>query len=1076
MENPLIFTPNKLNLPAKTGRDTRTQKRAKNDELIIRKALAILESIVPGILLPIPDAEHFNQRWPEVDQKLRTELPNTAAYRKAYAWICKQLAFGNQKGLWSIEVPPPYITLRAKRPTRSLRRHIQATRVAQAHATWLKNLTQTTSPKRLLERILISAIMHGGLNRAKLWPELLNTLQQAYPLHGNVSVCWLTLQLPPDSDFASNVHELDKDTGEKIATSQVNFFPDPITLGLIKQYLDIRPEQSEKIITFKLADCIKLINTKLETRFNQSELAWGGITVAEVLLDVALPQTFVEYATGRIPSSSLPLHYWERLIQPALVSCSENHYEHFNRFPALAFSSRKTTERPLLNSNLLHTLSETLKDDRVANKSKAQRIRELVALVNMCQEPAEQVLINWIISHLQDRGNAVSTARRYVASIAAEWLIATDKQDIKSFGQEDFFELYTHILNRPLSQKELHYRAARLEDMHHFGVQTAGFPPLPEPLLQEGSSTVIPHVSAAIVDEPLFAALCNHFACFEDLHPSYIATLQGFLIIAYRTGMRPGEIAKLRLCDIEPSPTAWIFVRANRHGGNKTAAALRKIPLFPLLTETEKGFIADFIQHKRMNSSATDLLFHEAGNPLERIDTKALSIAVRKVLYDLTGGLHYTQYHLRHSALSRLQLLLHHDLLSFPPELDSLLPYSQEQRQQLLIQICGKNRLRDRYWCLAALAGHSTPAITLSTYLHFTDAILGLYLKRNSLPLSKSQASVLLDIRPNRIKNMRQAGDKITPAHLSEHLLKKIKKYLNKPQKRQTAQTTTDVERATLYIKYTPYEKALAVLEKIQAGYDIRETVYFYNITEKEVKNWKRSAEALRSLSTKQGASRLFPKSRIHQLLPAPPVDTSEKKDLAFAFQRCRNLMTKNADAQALAELCWAIQHTLTNVNSSHSGINFDSAETLKRYMELVAQIIAWPRWHLELKSTDCAALNMWRINPLKVVHKPMKQQGRFLHGVGTLRLRHPEEKQRTEEGKKGYSSSTLLTLFHRLAIVLFTPEQISAWENNSDENLEDLGNHFAGSKDTETTDLGLDADNFSDVRPATDNKAINQD
>lgn len=1029
MENPLIFTSSDSSQPAREGRDARAQNQKKSDAATIRKALSILESILPEMLLPIPNGQHFNQRWPEADQKLRAELSSTTAYRKAYAWIGKQLELGNQKNLWSVEVPPPFITQRTKRPTRTLRRHIQAATAAQAHASWLENLSQTSSPKRLLVRILVSAIMHGGLNRTKLWPELLNTLQQAHPLRGSVSVCWLTLQLSPESDFASNMYE--QDEGGKIATCQVNYFPDPITLGLIRQYLESRPEQNKKTALYLLADCIKLINAEMASKLNQSELAWGGITVAETLPAVALPQVLVEYATGRIPSSSLPLCYWERLMQPAIFSCNETRYQSFNRFPVSDFGEGKNAISSPQRPHLLHSLTEILKDDRAATKSKAERIRELDTLASLCQDPSEQLLINWIISHLRDRGNEVSTARRYVASIAAEWLIATDRQDLDGFGQEDFSELYTHTLNRALSQKELHYRAGRLEDMHLFGVQAMGFPPLPEPLLQEGSSTVIPHISAAIVDEPLFAALCSYFAGFEDLHPSYKTMLQGFLIIAYRTGMRPGEIAKLRLCDIEPSPTAWIFVRTNRHGGNKTAAALRKIPLFPLLTDTERPFIAGLIQHRRMNGQATELLFHEPGNPFERIDTKTLSIAVKKILYELTGGLNYTLYHLRHSALSRLQLLLHHDMLPLPIELDSLLPYSQEHRQQLLFQICGQGRHRDRYWGLAVLAGHSTPAITLSTYLHFTDAILGLYLKRNCLPLGDGQAIALLGLSHDRINKMRKAGDQITPAHLSDHLLAKLKKYLSEPKKRQALQTTPSVATPTPVIQHTPYEKALAVLEKLQNGYDIRETVYFYNISEEEVINWHKAAEALRNLSTKKNASRLFPKSRIHQLLPANPVDTSEKKDLALALQCCRELMKKNLSAQPVTELRWAIQYTLTNVNSSHSGLTFDSAEELKRYMDLVSQIIDWPRWHLELKSTSHSALNTWRIKPLKVTHKPMTQQGRFQHGVGILRLRHPEEKQRTEDGKAGYSSPTLVTLFHRLAIILFTQEEILSWQNN---------------------------------------------
>ncbi|MCT7655013.1 hypothetical protein MBH78_10505 [Oceanimonas sp. NS1] len=90
---------------------------------------------------------------------------------------------------------------------------------------------------------------------------------------------------------------------------------------------------------------------------------------------------------------------------------------------------------------------------------------------------SEATLVNWLLEHLEDRDNAISTAKRYFDAIAAEWLTATADQDLLSYCSEDFHDLYLSILNRPRSQQDREYRAGRLEDLHLFGAKVFGFPP-----------------------------------------------------------------------------------------------------------------------------------------------------------------------------------------------------------------------------------------------------------------------------------------------------------------------------------------------------------------------------------------------------------------------------------------------------------------------------------------------------------------------------------------------------------------------------------------------------------------------
>ncbi|MCT7655012.1 hypothetical protein MBH78_10500 [Oceanimonas sp. NS1] len=369
------------------------------------------------------------------------------------------------------------------------------------------------------------------------------------------------------------------------------------------------------------------------------------------------------------------------------------------------------------------------------------------------------------------------------------------------------------------------------------------------------------------MDEPLFSALLKQFQSLKDLGEHLRRTYLCFLIIAYRTGLRPGEIAKLRLCDIEPSAIAWLFVRNNRYGSNKTEAALRKVPLYPLLLEKEYELVSEFIGERRLKSEKP-LNCYSINQKTRMNPWIPCRCRLQYARYWGTGGgLYYRLYHLRHSALSRLQLLLHEDYLSLPEAINALLPYSVTKRKEIRTLITGQSRLRDRYSALAVFAGHSSPDTTLSTYLHFTDVLLGLHLRHNQRELNAAQAQALLGLRPFRISQLQKEGVPITPAHTSDYIDKRLSRYIEPVRLPKTAQIThPDVPLPSG--NSSIYEPMLAVLSKIQDGYDHREIAWFYQLSTEQIEEWHQSALALRALTTEKQLSRLFPRSRRHQLLP----------------------------------------------------------------------------------------------------------------------------------------------------------------------------------------------------------------
>lgn len=1030
MENPLILPHEQKSLVRLLGHQSRTAARQKSHIKIIKLALAVLKQHLPEMFETPPEYDRFSAVWPQVDSDLRKVLKSETAYRRGYAFICRQLETGNRQGLWQINLPSDYLTLRRVRPLRNLTWQHNTSDFASKIDGLLDKLDKASDPQQSFARLLMSCICYGGLNRPALWPALANALTDDKPLNGNKDLCWLTLKPNPGKDFASNLYTDHDGMGPYEAQVEVQFFPDPISLGLMKLFLSFRPKnwRYPKSIT----KCLEIIKSELKLDLPITQLRQGGVCFAETQLNVDLPQVFVEYSLGRQKSASLPSAYWFRLLKGTTGSSNVRSFAQFKQWYDQVQTDRSVTSSSrsskLGNRHLLSQIREILKQNNANAQGKSQVVRHLRDLTQASLRPNEEILLQWLIHHLNTEKNAVSTANRYFGAIGGHWLAATAGVDLYCLSSDDFIDIYQEIMNRTYSQNEQHYKARRFENLHSFAQHKFALPPLNQPL-SEGSD-ITPHVSAAIVDEALFSALLRQIDYLEDLNHAAKRILKCFLIIAYRTGLRPGEVAKLRLKDIEPSSVGWLFVRESRHGHNKTDSALRKVPLLPLLTDNEKLLVESHLSERLLacHNHYAELLIHAEGNPFEVLNTRQISLMMKEILSQLTGGIYYRLYHLRHTALSRLQLLAHDDLIGLPEVVKAMLPYTPSQRKIIRKLIFGEGRLRDRYSALAVFAGHSSPDTTFRSYLHFTDLLLGCHLAVNAQEIPAGTAKMVLGVRQHRYKVMQKSGN-ITPVCLLPFFRKRLVPFMSPVSsiRQSTILQKNEVEKSSHYIQSS------AVLRSIERGHDYQEVALQYRLPLEQVKRWLDAANALRMLKTPRGIDRLFSKRRCNALLPAEPTGIADRKDIYSALQACSKLKSSK---EGKVELRWAIQYCLTHSTSNHTWIYFDKATEFQRFMALASQLFPWQRWHLKLRSQYGKPMTPWRCHQLlKITRYTLKKINEYPEGVGALFLRHANEQKhiKSKEGKEisQYSSPALQTLFHRLAIILFKAEQIRQWEQS---------------------------------------------
>ncbi len=348
--------------------------------------------------------------------------------------------------------------------------------------------------------------------------------------------------------------------------------------------------------------------------------------------------SFSQYAIGRQHSTSLPEDYWQQLVAPDVKKATSTHYADFAPIKRLKTQHYpQKTSPPRHRISLITALLRILHADELS-KTSVQVQFELLS--KRLQTQSEEILFQWIQHVLFIADNKISTARRYIGAIGREWLLAAAQQPLDAYTGEDFYELYQTILSRPQSQKNREFNADRLMQLHQFCVQRYQFPSLPQALIETSQEDEIQcHVCAGYVSEPLFSGLLNHIALMTDLNTAEQITLQTFLIISYRTGLRPGEVAKLQMRDLEPSETGCLFVQENRFGHNKTDAALRKVPLFPLLTYVEKAIVDKHFQTRRIASAPLkSLLLCAENNGYEPLDTAQIALIAQAILKDLSGG------------------------------------------------------------------------------------------------------------------------------------------------------------------------------------------------------------------------------------------------------------------------------------------------------------------------------------------------------------------------------------------------------------------------------------------------------
>lgn len=909
-----------------------------------------------------------------------------------------KLVIDNQK-LHNWNVSPIIHHVAHREPTQLMDRHWQkrAQHVNQLFHQ-MHNLLDKgqglTTDKDIHRMLILSLIFHSGQHQSivvRAFNQSIHTFN--VKLNTLFNKVFITLNLE-ESRLNTNAMIQVGDNVEAIL--EYHCFLHPITVGLLKKWLSLNsvnwPDYpvDQRDIFHHILEPFDIAHNSTSSlkRFCQ---AASMSTRLHVFSHVS--QALVCTQGGITDTYALPYQNLHRLSHPETNAIQSIQFDDFT-YPKIHFESKKI-ERKSLDIQFMRKIKSSLSVTKQSNAkiSKSSIKDSLTKMLNSDElsEP-QTLLVQWLIHKC--RTCEPSTLRQYALSMIRVWLPAVIQLELLEASSDDILEAYESLLEKNYELKRRSFIAGRLVDLHNFVVKhNPGIAPIPYQTLTTGHSTRS-HTRSGFVDEALFSALLTNIDGITDLNSSEKLAIQVVCLLMYRGGLRLNEIKKLQLNEIEIiddklSDTGWITIKNNKWGKNKTLSSLRKIPFGQTLRHSEKPLVNKYLFQLQQLPNTQDRLFIIIGASRTVFDSSAVSNCISTILRRLTGLSFFVTYHLRHSCMSRLQLLIELN----DQQLDSLpniCAYTAAERLNLKKAIFGLNK-QFPYYELAAFAGHESPEVTFQHYLHFSDLIMSYKWKSKGLPLTLKMAMACQLTSRRVFKQFQTTQGMVYPLDLAYYNIKKMK-----IQEIPTEIKTNQRVLTPLSSKDSiSVEMCFWLVQLYSQGEDIHALALNYGISASIIKKWIVNATYLANVKTNtiNSRSRHIAQYREPQILPGNLKNVEEQK-LAEKFLRRFKVLHPQKRAIMLNHL----YHIAMNSSVSKSGILFSEPHVLTEFIQDMSFVFPKRSWRVNTLHIEFSAKEKEWQQALKEIKTVTEKEGtkNGRQGSGSVRVEFisPNEKK----------------------------------------------------------------------------------
>ncbi len=969
------------------GVSARRKNRKLESQHVLKKANElILQTMPPETPL---SGELFLDRWKELEALLVNSFGENRDFKLAFNRAVHTIESYREEHNWQVSAPAYLLAAKPEKQTKNKNWLQSAWLLDAQYRDWLAHFIAHPPCKKDVDKqfqaVLLSFICQSGHCSYPLILAFAKALNQALTICSAGGLPLITLRYE-EKGFNTNVQDKNG-----FCATESQCYLSPFTLGLIHRWQSLDKTHWQHPTTHvQLYDIITIGMDKSSTAFPKSlkKLTKIATYIVERTAGVNINQALCEYISGRTKSYSLPSSNLARINSTMITN---------EVIPSRAIEVAKSApiKSVLFNdhsddlNDLYYQLKQALKKkNRKQKRSPIELKKALLTISNNQLSLAQQALLSWYIYKLETTCKP-KTIANYHSLLTRRWLFAFEGESVADLSHSQIHEIYQGMIEKAPTPKVRKALVKRISDLHAYCVAKFNFPALLSPI---SDSNITNHTRSAFIDEALFNALLQHIDNMPNLTDDDKATLKCIAIISFRCGLRIGELKKLMLKQIEISPIGWMQVRSNQIGDNKKPASLRKVPLYPMLTETEKRLVADYINRKNiLSKSPSSIVFTLGSDTYTPFSELYVSSTLSTILRTLSQLDVFVFHHFRHSCLSRLQLMIEVEDVNL--RLPNAVPYSNEQCQKITNLLCGQS-LRNRYYAISSFDGHSTPVTCFSNYFHFSDWIIAYKLSKTTQAITKKENIAFGLTTKRQLISLQNALTKpLTIEHCLPSLIKKLHIRPLLPQliggkefiKKQNNEKQ-DENRISLILCYD-------ILKKIEEGFDIEFLALEFDIDVALIQRWLNNATYLKTLTTTRSAP--SPRhSSPASLLPGKPQSAKELATLDKMIIKLK-IEYKTEKKELIKNM---LDHALTHQCKNQSGITFQWPEDLEGFLNAFANIVPKNQWRIVTYTLEHGALvDEWELACKNIkTRKGKKSVAKGAAGKGHVRLEliHPQEKE----------------------------------------------------------------------------------
>ncbi|MFZ4859125.1 MAG: hypothetical protein ACOYL3_22335 [Desulfuromonadaceae bacterium] len=678
------------------------------------------------------------------------------------------IEIGNMTYGWKVPLVPQLV--RIKKPknwatTDNFLRRRAAGKLEQAFGKNLE-LPISSNPSVYFGQLLFTAIFFGCLLDKK-WLEPFLAAIMRQDLFQYNGVLWVEMVMQ-----SSLCIQDDADLQPEPTFFTKRFFPDNFTLILLYRLLD------HKLVpaTISYTTAWNCIQTYLKTLPDLSSAdlpsSLNEFLKLSISRNLIMPGSMLGYATGQLKSTSLAIGPWLRCISRRAVKVvkvvKSEISEGLIKAPIAKitvpkrYNARRVEELFVKLLRLLHPKGKDL------TKGGASKIIESFYVKHKHEmSPAFQLMVQWgiqllstRISYLEHRGKkaavAVSTIRRYFRAINTPFLSAAEDQNLTTIDPLELELIYEQTINERQGDS---MALQCLQQFHGFLEVFYGLPPI-ESVDLKSSSSVATNANANLITLDLYFLVLKGLGWGDEANTRWQKLRIIAWVICYRCGLRPLEVRKLRVIDLQliGPDTFEILVRITP----KSDRGKRRVPGSLRMSKEEISLVMNYFSQRcnEIDLFDNDYLLAHPGQTSGRLADEDLFNQTRILLRDITMDETLVLYHARHTFNSCLQAQF---------QLQGKAIFNKNDFLNLAISIENDILLRDSLegnerWgrkdqhVQAIMVGHASPDMTNQYYNHLSDVLLGCLVqqKRDRVPITIKGMMMLSGLGQSR------AGDMIT--------------------------------------------------------------------------------------------------------------------------------------------------------------------------------------------------------------------------------------------------------------------------------------------------------------------------